>query len=438
MSLRSLRTIALLAPLATSACQFGKRLEHLPSATTPVGATMFILPAANAPYSAELLAVEDSGLFVLAQGRLLFAPHAELTAATRVVGAASKPLGREWSYGRDGRPSDERLARLRLVSRFPQGLAPHVLDELLRLHGQDAVARQAPPPAGADGAGAAPTAPGAHAEHAPSTHAADLDAAQADFARRAREGTARFRDRRAAIVAGYRRLGADFPAMGEHWVNPGLAVSGRFDPARPAMLSYVVVAGTPRLAGVVYAVPLAPGERPPAIPDVPSRWHEHNGTVDEESLTPSHDAHGGHGDAASPADAPRVRLAILHAWTETANPAGLFATDNWSLPFVRAGLAPPASPDPLAARALALAGGAEPYYLRLLGAGAPLAPAADAEARAALDAARGEVAALLARSSGHALDAAELRALRDVWARVARRVAAAAGEAAAERLTGGA
>ena len=432
------RSLLVLALLATGACQFGSRVEFLPSATTPVGATMFILPAANVPYSAELLAAEDSGLFVLAEGRVLFAPHAGLTAATRVVGAGSKQLGGNWSYGRDGRPSDDRLARLRLVSRFPQGLAPHVLDALLRLHGQDAVARQAPLPAGADSAAAASAAHGAHAEHAPPAQAVDRDAAQADFARRAREGTARFRDRRAAIAAGYRRLGADFPAMGEHWVNPGLAVSGRFDPARPAMLSYVVVGGAPRLVGVVYAVPLAPGERPPAIPDLPSRWHEHNGTVDEESLTPSHDAHGGHGDAASPAEAPRARLAILHAWTETPNPAGLFATDNWSLPFVRAGLAPPASPDPLAARALALVAGAEPYYLRLLGAGAPLAPDADAGARAALDAARDEVAALLARRSGDALDAAGLHALRDVWTRAARRVAVAVGEAAADRLTGGA
>jgi hypothetical protein len=254
----------------------------------------------------------------------------------------------------------------------------------------------------------------------------------------------RFRDRRAASAAGYRRLGADFPAMGEHWVNPGLAIAGRFDPARPSMLSYAVVGGAPRLVGVVYAVPLAPGESPPAIPDAASRWHEHNGSVDEESLTSSHDVpdahdpHGGHGAASPDVVAPRARLAILHAWTETANPAGLFATDNWSLPFVRLGLAPPASPDPLAARALALAAGAEPYYLRLLGGGATLAPDADATARAALATARGEVAALLARRTGDALTDAELRALRDVWSRVAGRVAGVAGDAAAARLTGGA
>ena len=426
-----LRSLLVLALLASGACQFGKRVEMVPSAVTPGGAELYLLPTASAPFRAELLAAEDSGLFVLVHSRVTFVPFGDLGAGTGVMS-----LGRDYAFLHDGRPAPDRYERIRRVARFPQGLAPHVLAELLRLHDQPAVARVAPAAPGGDGAAEA------HAAHGRPD--ADLDAAQADFARRAREGTARFRDRRAAIVAGYRRLGADFPAMGEHWVNPGLAVSGRFDPARPAMLSYVVVGGTPRLAGVVYAVPLAPGERPPAIPDLPSRWHEHNGTVDEESLAPSHDAHdahdahGGHGDTASAADVPRVRLAILHAWTETPNPAGLFATDNWSLPFVRAGLAPPASPDPLAARALALVAGGEPYDLRLLGAGAPLAPEADAGARLALGAARGEVAALLARRSGDALDAAELRLLRDVWARVARRVAAAAGEAAADRLTGGA
>ena len=264
-----------------------------------------------------------------------------------------------------------------------------------------------------------------HAAHAPPAAPADTAGARA-FVERARAATARFRDRRAAITAGYRRVGMDFPAMGEHWVHPGVVLRGRFDPAQPAMLAYVRVDGEPRLVGLAYAVPLGPGEAPPAVPGAAGAWHEHNGSIAEESVADAHAAHDG------AAAGERTRLAILHVWTEAANPAGAFVTDNWTLPWVRLALAPPEAVDPDVARALSLVGGT-PYWLARLGGGLDSLGAAAAQ-RVLDDAAR-EAAALVApaRARG-ALSPGDAGRLRALWGRTRERLAARVGGSAAARL----
>jgi hypothetical protein len=55
------------------------------------------------------------------------------------------------------------------------------------------------------------------------------------------------------------------------------------------------------------------------------------------------------------ADVPGPRLAVMHAWIWLDNPDGIFATDNWTLPYARMGLPVPAHGSRAAARALALA-----------------------------------------------------------------------------------
>jgi hypothetical protein len=62
------------------------------------------------------------------------------------------------------------------------------------------------------------------------------------------------------------------------------------------------------------------------------------------------------------------RIAVLHAWLWLDNPAGLFATDNWALPWHRLGIAaPPGSDRPSpAGHAAALASGGKDYVLTLL------------------------------------------------------------------------
>jgi hypothetical protein len=85
--------------------------------------------------------------------------------------------------------------------------------------------------------------------------------------------------------------------------------------------------------------------------------------VDEESFILGH---AGSAQGAEPTPGPRI--AVLHAWLWLENPAGLFATDNWALPWHRLDIAPPtgsgeATPTGLVA---ALATGGRDYFLTLL------------------------------------------------------------------------
>lgn len=198
--------------------------------------------------------------------------------------------------------------------------------------------------------------------HGVGAQAADSSAdLAARFVARARLATERYKDITVAVADNYVRVGPDFPAMGEHWVNGELIMKGGMDP-RPAILTYVMVGGRPALLGAVYALVLHRGEQPPPIP-AGAQWHDHVGTIDEESLLFGHDHMAGDED---------VRLAVMHAWIWTPNPAGMFATDNWALPFVRLGVSPPEHLTWQASRAAALLAGAASYYDRLFAAAGAL------------------------------------------------------------------
>src|SRR5918999_3495199 len=158
----------------------------------------------------------------------------------------------------------------------------------------------------------------------------------------AREGTRRYQLQDAAIADGFRRVGVDFPAMGEHWVNLQRVMADSFAPGHPAVLIYVRVNGVPSLAGVAYTALLERGESPPTFAPARGSWHEHNGTIAEESFPIGHHAT----ERRERDDDAPLRLSILHAWVWVQNPAGLFATDNWSLPYVRLGVPPPARAPP--------------------------------------------------------------------------------------------
>jgi hypothetical protein len=174
----------------------------------------------------------------------------------------------------------------------------------------------------------------------------------------AREGTMRYRTIDSAIADGFKRVGVEFPAMGEHWVNLPRVLENRFDPARPSVLTYITENGRRRLAGVAYTALLAPGDQPPNSAAAPSYWHEHNGSVAEESL-PLHHAAGMATDAGPGAP----RLSILHAWIWLANPAGPFVTDNWTLPLARLGIdASRRTLSPEMIRGLSLATDSAGYY----------------------------------------------------------------------------
>ena len=240
-----------------------------------------------------------------------------------------------------------------------------------------------------------------------------------------RDGAAPFRDRGAAITAGYRRIGPDVPSMGEHWISPRLVVADSFDIAQPALLTYIKVDGQPVLTGVVYAVPLAPGESPPGMFGPDAMWHEHNGTLDEEALLPDHHS--------APSAATGTRLAILHAWLWSPNPAGMFGTDNWTIPFLRLGLTPPSTFPIGAARALSLVSGAEQHFLNLAGAAAsesvaPLIRKCALVAKEVSD---------RARQNGGRISDDDIRELDSRWMTLITEVSRTVGVDAARRMNGG-
>lgn len=179
-----------------------------------------------------------------------------------------------------------------------------------------------------------------------------------DFLDQARLAAERFRNADEATLAGYRLLGPDFPGMGYHWVNSRHVGAGLIDPQKPSVLTYLEVDGEPILTGIAFALAVRSEGQLPAFP-WPGAWHVHHGTVDEETLllNPASRLHGNGGSWS---------LAMLHAWVFTENPDGVFAQDNWALPFYRAGLTPPTRITPQQGKALHLITGGEAYYLRLI------------------------------------------------------------------------
>ena len=204
--------------------------------------------------------------------------------------------------------------------------------------------------------------PAAHHHAAPTTIISSADsAAEAGFLAAARRGTARYQDLAQARLDGYRPLGGDLPSLGEHWVSNRRALADTLDPAAPSILVYVRVRGEPVLAGAAYTKFLAPGAPVPAFPrSRPGAWHEHNGGVEDEVLPLAH--HG-----AQPAAAPgvRLRIAVMHAWIGVPNPAGIWESENWGLPYARLGLPADEARGGIDARVLSLATDAD-YYLRAI------------------------------------------------------------------------
>ena len=224
---------------------------------------------------------------------------------------------------------------------------------------------------------------------------------------RARDGTRRYRDRDVAIADGYRLIGPDFPGMGEHWIHLGLLLRGELDATRPPVLEYATIDGRPTLVGVAYALPLLRGERPPDFPSGHA-WHDHTESVDEESLLleqvgAAHEATG-------------ARIAMLHAWVWLANPAGVFASDNWTLPFARLGLPIPDGEVPAAAgRALALDAGGAVFTSMILRRVAKGSAADSVAIEQGVATARARVVRLLGERSSGPVRQPELQSLCDIW-----------------------
>lgn len=242
---------------------------------------------------------------------------------------------------------------------------------------------------------------------------------------RARKSTDQYSDRKFAIAAGYRRAGRDMPSMGEHWINPRILMNGGLDAAKPAVLTYLMIGDRPVLTGVVYAVSLEPGQPPPSAFGTNAHWHEHNGAIEDEALLPEH--------STAPSSADGTRVAFLHVWLRIPAPGGIFAAENWAIPFVRAELKVPDEFTNGAARAVSLVGGGIAFYRDLVdSAAAPLISPALLECE---QFASSIVAA--ARSRGGTMTDLELRQLGDKWSETVHAVSQLAGSEAARMINGG-
>lgn len=356
------------AVITAAACHTGPSATSYYGVTEGRGIRVKLLVGKRARTDGEVLEVRDSALVILgAKCAVSFVPFSSIRMA------AFKGINPAYEKGV---PTPDERAELKMLSRFPGGMPPSVLDYYAQC-------------ASTTKAGAA--MPDANA-----------------FLAIAKGATGRYQRLDSAIAAGYRRIGGDIPSLGEHWVHPGLVMSGPIDPARPSVLIYTRTSAGPVLAGVAWTKVLGAGEPYPDAPVGRAAWHEHNGSVAIESL-PMHHDHGG-----MPAAEP-TRVAILHAWIWIDNPRGTWVADNWALPFVRAGLQPD-SVAVEAAQALSLtAPGAVDYYTRA--AAASLAPedsASLARKRAMITAAAEDAKAVRAEASVR-LSASQVERLAAVW-----------------------
>jgi hypothetical protein len=167
------------------------------------------------------------------------------------------------------------------------------------------------------------------------------------------------------VADGYRRIGTDFPGMGEHWLHPAALLSGTIDPARPTLLAYATIGGRPVLLGVGFVITTR-GDAPAAVPGWPHAWHEHSGLLAHESgAAPA--GHGDHAPGAAVAGGatPRACGCCMRG-RDSRTRRGRYAPRQLALPFARAGVPPPPGTDADVGRAVALTVGGDAYLRDVL------------------------------------------------------------------------
>src|SRR5581483_10795280 len=227
--------------IACGGCfSWGTPPDKFPPALGPEGARVALrVRGESADRLGELLAVDSTGITIRGDRVIT-------VAWPKVAALDVKDVGLDYDIVMGEPVSPEKIARLALLSRFPQGMrrVPVAIDSLI---------------AATSG------------------------------------GIERFKDRRVASAEGYRRVGADFPGMGEHWLNVGMLLKNEIDPTRPTLLAYATIHGQPTLLGAGYIVVTRDGEPPPDVPGWPAEWHEHSGLLSDES-SGLHDAHHSHSE----------------------------------------------------------------------------------------------------------------------------------------------
>lgn len=127
----TLRLLAATGFLSLAGCQFGMQGSQVPSAQRPGGATT-VIETASGKYYGELISADDEGV-VISGGKLMLIHYGTIKKLSL------EQLGGEYTLKSGERPDAEKLARLRMVSHFPQGLTPDLRSRLLALSGQSEI-----------------------------------------------------------------------------------------------------------------------------------------------------------------------------------------------------------------------------------------------------------------------------------------------------------
>ncbi len=117
--------------LVSLGCTIGQRVGSLSVAHQPGGARATIVERTGTISDVELLAVDDTGMVVLwshSVGYLAFVNTSKFTSDAITVTLID-----------GGAPSHDEWMRLRLMSRFPQGLTPDLETRLLAAYHQRAL-----------------------------------------------------------------------------------------------------------------------------------------------------------------------------------------------------------------------------------------------------------------------------------------------------------
>jgi hypothetical protein len=138
------------------------------------------------------------------------------------------------------------------------------------------------------------------------------------------------------------------PFQGQHWLSiPRMLTmvigNAPVDIDSPTFLMYLPLNGKLTPVGVAYTIRIGGQAAPPTtFAGMPAMWHTHmfcrnvpgEGQVLSDGLEDCTDRGG---------QPTRNQIAMIHTWT-IPNPDGPFAHDNPALPFIAAGLKPPAHP----------------------------------------------------------------------------------------------
>lgn len=124
--------LAVIVVSAALACSVGTKAKNFPPAREPAGATVQIrYGRTSLQLNGELLAVQEEGLLGRTGDRVWLAPDTLLRRGVIAM--------RGMRVAFSGRLRGSIRERFRLLSRFPQGVTPDVLRQVLAAYGQDSV-----------------------------------------------------------------------------------------------------------------------------------------------------------------------------------------------------------------------------------------------------------------------------------------------------------